>query len=108
MLYEAAGGFLSGEKTGGNISLPHAEKWETPTKLRFPHARKETGLLAQSQNPECFLLNYFFEPGSANAPRLFFRHPLWINDNVLKYCIFKVKCQNREGVCVIYIYTYRE
>ena len=47
----------------------------------------------------------FFEPGSANAPRLFFRHPLWINDNVLKYCIFKVKCQNREGVCVIYIYT---
>ena len=105
MLYKAADGFLSGEKPGGIISLTHEEKWKTPTKLRFSHARKETGLLAQSQNPECFLLNYFFEPGSANAPRLFFRHPLWSNDNVLKYCIFKVKCQNREGVCVIYIYT---
>lgn len=105
MLYEAAGGFLSGEKTGGNISLPHAEKWETPTKLRFSHARKETGLLAQSQNPECFLLNYFFEPGGANATRLFFRHPILSNDNVLKCYVFKVKCQNREGVCVIYIYT---
>ena len=73
MLYKAADGFLSGEKPGGIISLTHEEKWKTPTKLRFSHARKETGLLAQSQNPECFLLNYFLSrevqthPGSFSA-----------------------------------------
>ena len=55
--------------------------------------------------PGMFSLELFFEPGGANAPRLFFRHPLLSNDIVLKCYVFKVKCQNREGVCVIYIYT---
>ena len=48
MLYEAADGFLSGEKTGGIISLLHTEKVKNTRNTALFYARKETGLLAQS------------------------------------------------------------
>ena len=48
MLYEAADGFLSGEKTGGIIFITARRKTENTHKATLSNARKETGLLAQS------------------------------------------------------------
>lgn len=48
MLYEAADGFLSGEKTGGIISLLHTEKVKNTRNTALFYARKETVLLEQA------------------------------------------------------------
>lgn len=84
------------------------KKRKTPAILRFFTPERKLYCWNRRSTQNIFLLNYFLSREMRKHPGSFPATLLLSNDIVLKCYVFKVKCQNREGVCVIYIYTYRE
>ena len=75
MLYEAADGFLSGEKTGGIFHYRTQKNGKHPQNYAFPTQERKLYCWNRRSTQNIFLLNYFFEPGNAKAPRLFSAPP---------------------------------
>ena len=105
MPYEAADGFLSGEKTGGIIFITARRKTENTHKATLFQRQKGNWAAGTVVEPGMFSPEFFLSREVQTRPGSFSATPLLSNDIVLKCYVFKVKCQNREGVCVIYIYT---